>query len=48
LKIVKSPYFSEKLSDFDEIWYTISDIEPGYSHMTKKLKFLNFWQRPPS
>ena len=23
LKIVKSPYLSEKLSDFDEIWYTI-------------------------
>ena len=35
LKIVKSPYLSEKLSDFDEIWYTISDIEPGYSHVTK-------------
>ena len=25
-KIVKSPYLSKKLSDFDEIWYT-SDIE---------------------
>jgi len=24
LKIVKSPYLSEKLSDFDEIWYTTS------------------------
>jgi len=35
LKIVKSPYLSEKLSDFDEIWYTTSDIEPGYSHVTK-------------
>jgi len=31
-KIVKSPYLSEKSSDFDEIWYTASDIEPGYSH----------------
>ena len=31
----KSPYLSEKLSDFDEIWYITSDIEPGYSHVTK-------------
>ena len=35
LKIVKSPYLSEKSSDFDEIWYTTSDIEPGYSYVTK-------------
>jgi len=35
LKIVKSPYLSEKSSDFDEIWYTTSDIEPGHSHLTK-------------
>ena len=35
LKIVKSPYLSEKLSDFDEVMYTTSDIEPGYSHVTK-------------
>ena len=53
MKIVKSPYLSEKLpimvndthtrrrrrseklSDFDEIWYTTLDIEPGYSHVTK-------------
>jgi len=35
LKIVQSPYLSEKLSDFDEIWYTASYIEPGYSHVTK-------------
>ena len=34
LKNVKSPYLSEKLSDFDEIWYTTYDIEPGYSHVT--------------
>jgi len=34
-KIVKSPYLSEKSSDFDEIWYTASDIEPGYSHWPK-------------
>jgi len=27
---------------FDEIWYTTSDIEPDYSHVTKKLKFLKF------
>jgi len=35
LKIIKSPYLSEKLSDFDEIWYTTSDIEPDDSHVTK-------------
>jgi len=41
LKIfVKWPYLSEKSSDFDEIWYTTSDIEPGYSHVTKNC---NFW-----
>jgi len=39
LKIVKSPYLSEKLSDFDEIWYTTSDIEPSYSHVTKNCNF---------
>ena len=40
LKIVKSPYLSQKSSDFGVIWYTISDIKPDYSHVTKKLKFL--------
>ena len=35
LKIAKSPYLSQKLSDFDEIWYTTSDIESDYSHVTK-------------
>ena len=35
LKIVKSPYLSEKLSDFDEILYTTSDIKPGYGHVPK-------------
>jgi len=34
-KIVKSPYLSEKSSDFDEIWYTTADIEPDDSHVTK-------------
>ena len=34
-RIVKSLYLSEKLSDFDEIWYTTSDIEPGYSYVTE-------------
>ena len=28
LKIVKSPYLSEKLSDFDEIQYTTANAEP--------------------
>jgi len=35
LKIAKSPYLGEKSSDFDKIWYTTSNIEPGYSHVTK-------------
>jgi len=36
LKIVKSPYLSDKSSDFDQTWYTTSDIEPDDSHVTKK------------
>jgi len=28
-----------KSSDFDEIWYTTLDIEPGYSHVTKNWNF---------
>jgi len=35
LKIAKSPYLSEKSCDFDKIWYTIADIEPHDSHVTK-------------
>jgi len=35
LKIVKSPYLSEKLSDFVETWYTASDIAPDDSLVTK-------------
>ena len=42
LKIVKSPYLSQKSSDFDEIWYTTSDIEPDYSHVTKNWNFEKF------
>ena len=34
-KIAKSPYLSEKSSDFDKIWYTKADIEPDDSHVTK-------------
>ena len=34
LKIDKSPYLSEKSSDFDKIWYTTADIEPNDSHVT--------------
>jgi len=26
-KLVKLPYFNEKLSDFNEIWYTNADLE---------------------
>ena len=35
LKIVKSPYLSEKLSDFDENRYTTANGEPDRSHVTK-------------
>jgi len=37
LKIVKSPYLGQKSSDFDEIWYTTSDIEPDYSHVSNEI-----------
>jgi len=32
-KIVKSPYLSEKSSNFDEIWFTTANNEPDDSHM---------------
>jgi len=35
LKIAKSPYLSEKSSNFDKIWYTKADIEPDDSDVTK-------------
>ena len=35
MKIVKSPYLSEKLSNFIETWYTASDIEPNDSQVAK-------------
>ena len=41
LKISKSPYLSEKSSDFDKIWYTTADNEPDESR-DQKLKFLKF------
>jgi len=34
LKIAKSPYLSEKSSDFYKILYTTADIEPNNSHVT--------------
>ena len=42
LKIVKLPCLSEKSSDFDEIWYTTSDIKHGCCHVTKYWNFLKF------
>jgi len=39
----------KKSSHFDEIWYTASDIEPDYSHVTKNCNFWNSrWRLPPS
>jgi len=49
LKIVKSPHLSQKSSDFDDIWYSTSDIEPDDSHGNKNWNFYNArWRRPPS
>ena len=36
--MVKSPYLSEKSSDFDETWYTASDIAPDDSLVTKNFE----------
>jgi len=38
LKIVISPYFSEKSSEFDEILYTAADFELDDSHVIKNEK----------
>ena len=46
LKIAKSPYLSEKSSDFDKIWYTKSEIEHDDSHVTiLKIAFLAITHR---
>ena len=34
----------KKSSDFDETWYTTSDIEPGDSHVTKIWNFWNLYE----
>jgi len=38
LKIVISPYFSEKSSDFDEILYTAADFKLDERHVIKNEK----------
>jgi len=38
-KIVKSPYLIEQSSDFDEIRYTIANVEPDSVHVTKNWIF---------
>jgi len=49
LKIAKSPYLSEKSSDFDKTWYTTANIEPNDSHVTRNWNFWNSrWRRSPS
>jgi len=40
LKIVKSPYLNEKLSDFDEIWDTTADLELDIQSRNQIWKFL--------
>ena len=44
LKMVKSPYLSEKSSDFDETWYITSDIEP--QNLNFKIVFLAITHQP--
>jgi len=39
--MAKSPYLSEKSSDFDKIWYTKAYIEPDVTHVTKNWNFKN-------
>jgi len=39
LKIVISPYLSEKSSDFDEICFATADLEPNASNMNKNANF---------
>jgi len=41
LKIVISPYLSEKSSDVNEIWYITVDLEPNDSHVTKNGRLLD-------
>ena len=41
-KIAKSPYLSEKSSEFDKIWYTTADNKPDDKSPDQKLKFLTF------
>jgi len=38
-KIIKSPYLSEKSSDFEDIRYTTANVEPDYSYLTKNWNF---------
>ena len=42
LKIAKSAYLSEKLSDLHNIWYTKADMEPDDSHVTKNWNLKKF------
>jgi len=51
LKIVKSPYLSKTLSDFDDIWYTTADSAPDDSHdhwPIIKIFKIQDGRRPPS
>jgi len=37
LKIALSPYFSYKLTDFDQIWHTDADVHSEHRNLTKKI-----------
>jgi len=36
LKIALSPYLSRELSDFDQIWYTVTNFHSVHANFTKK------------
>jgi len=35
LKIALSPYLSQELSDFDQIWYADTNFHSEYGYLTK-------------
>jgi len=39
LKIALSPYLSQELSDFDQIWYTDTNFHSEHANLTKKNRF---------
>ena len=42
LKIALSPYLSQELSDFDQIWYTYTNFHSEHANLTKNRFFFKF------